>query len=318
MYSKAFAAVLLAASAAASPIHPRQDYLTGLVQTLNSANLTTLVAVFIRFATTEQGQQVASALPNGNYTIFAPTNAALDPVVPTLGNDTGTLGAILSYHIANGSFPASSIAPARSHSIAPTLLTNETYVNLGGSPRVQVLEQTPDGNGVLVRRTTGNATVTTSTTYQNLIVHVVDTVLTPPGDLKSALSTSLVGRAPNGFTQLGGALQKVGELENLNNAASTTIFAPIDSAFEAINQTVAGLSDDQLKSVLQNHVIQGVVYSTQLPSTPNATAASGAQLGFAIENGAAYVSYNNTRARILRSDVAVKNGVVHIIDTVLA
>ncbi|QRV73641.1 Fasciclin domain-containing protein [Ceratobasidium sp. AG-Ba] len=318
MHSKAFVAVLLAASAAASPIHPRQDYFIGLVQLLNQQGLTTLGGVLSQFAGTPQGQQIAGALPNGNYTVFAPTNAALDPVVPTLGNDTGTLGAILSYHIANGSFPVSSIAPARSHSIAPTLLTNETYVNLGGSPQVQVLEQTPDGNGVLVRRTTGNATVTSTTTYQNLIVHVINSILTPPGDLKAVLSTSLVGRAPGGFTQLGGALQKVGELDTLNNAASITVFAPIDSAFEAINQTVAGLSDDQLKSVLQNHVVQGVVYSTQLPSTPNATAASGAQLDFAIQDGVAYVTHNQTRARILRSDVATKNGVVHVIDSVLA
>jgi len=315
MYSKSFVAILLAASAAASPIAPRQDYLTGLHQALQQANLTTADTLLTRYAGTQEGQQVLGALPNGNYTVLVPSNDALDPVLPSLG-DNSTLDTVLRYHIINGSYPASSIAPARSHSIAPTLLTNATYVNLGGNPQVQVLEQTPNGNGVVVRRTTGNATVTTSTTYQNLIVHVIDTALTPPGDLKAVLSSSLVGRAPNGFVQLGGSLQKVGLLDQLNDGASTTVFAPIDQAFEAINTT--NLTNDQLSSILQNHVLSSVVYSTQLPDTPSANAASGATLNFTTQDGVAYVTHNQTRARILRSDVAMKNGVVHVIDAVLA
>lgn len=321
MYSKLFVSILLAASAQVQALPaavPRQDYLTGLVQALNQANLTTLATVFGQYAATEQGQQVASALPNGNYTVLAPSNAAFEPLLPGLQADNSSLGPILSYHLLNGSFPANLVAPARSHSIVNTLLTNQSYANLGGNPQVQVLEQTPDGSSVLVRRTTGNATVTTSTTYQNLVVHVIDTVLTPPTDLKDVLSSSLTSRSPGGFAQLGGALQKVNLLDQLNNGASTTVFAPIDDAFAAINTTVAGLTNDQLSSVLQNHVLSSVVYSPQLPDTPSATAASGAQLNFTIEDGVAYVSLNQTRARILRSDVATKNGVVHVIDTVLA
>ncbi|CUA75670.1 hypothetical protein RSOLAG22IIIB_06003 [Rhizoctonia solani] len=306
MYSKLLVSILFAASASvqASPI-ARQDYLTGLVQALNQPS--------------QQGQQVASQLPNGNYTILAPSNAAFQPVLPGLQADNSSIGPILSYHVIKGSYPADVIAPARSHSIAPTLLTNDTYVNLGGNPQVQVLERSPDGNGVVVRRTIGNATVTNTTTYQNLVIHVVNTVLSPPGDLKAALSTSLVSRAPGGFSQLGSSLQKVGQLDNLNNAARTTVFAPIDDAFIAINSTVAGLTNEQLTSVLNNHVIQNnVLYSTQLANTSNANAASNAQLSFSSENGDLFVSYNNTRARVLRSDVPVKNGVVHVIDAVLA
>ncbi|CAE7176548.1 unnamed protein product [Rhizoctonia solani] len=320
MYSKLFASILLATSAVqASPIAPRQDYLTGLVQALNQQGLTTLSTILTQFATTEQGQQIANQLPNGNYTILAPSDAAFQPVLPGLQANNSTIGPILSYHVINGSYPADVIAPARSHSIAPTLLTNDTYVNLGGNPQVQVLEKAPDGNGVVVRRTIGNATVTGTTTYQNLIIHVVNTVLSPPSDLKAALSTSLVSRAPSGFSQFGGSLQKVGQLDAVNDAASTTVFAPIDDAFAAINTTVAGLTNEQLTSVLRNHVINGnILYSTQLANTPNANAASDAQLSFSTQDGVSYVSYNNTRARILRSDVAVKNGVVHVIDAVLA
>ena len=82
MYSKLFVSILLAASAqvqALPAVAPRQDYLTGLVQALNQANLTTLATVLTQYAGTEQGQQVASALPNGNYTVLAPTNAVCTP-----------------------------------------------------------------------------------------------------------------------------------------------------------------------------------------------------------------------------------------------
>lgn len=320
MYSKFFVSVLLAGAAVqGSPIAPRQDYLTGLVQALNQQGLTTLSSVLTQFASTQQGQQVASQLPNGNYTILAPSNGALQPVLPGIQDNNSTLAPILQYHIINGSYPANVIAPARSHSIAPTLLTNDTYVNLGGQPQVQVLERAPNGDGVIVRRTIGNSTVTNTTTYQNLIIHVVDTVLSPPGDLKAALSTSLVSRAPGGFSQLGGSLQKVGQLDAVNDAPSTTVFAPVDDAFVAKNSTISTLSNEQLTSVLQNHVINNnVLYSTQLANTANVNAASNAQLSFSKENDILYVSYNNTRARVLRSDVAVKNGVVHVIDAVLA
>ncbi|KAG9110665.1 hypothetical protein FRC07_008170 [Ceratobasidium sp. 392] len=141
----------------------------------------------------------------------------------------------------------------------------------------------------------------------------------PPGDLKAALSTGLVSRAPGGFTGFGGSLQKVGQLDNANNAANSTFFAPIDDAFAAINSTTAGLSNDQLNNILQNHIVNNnVIYSPQLNSTSAVNAASGAQLNFTTDNGVSYVNYNQTRARILRSDVAVKNGVVHVIDAVLA
>jgi len=322
MYSKLFVSILLAASTqvqALPTVVPRQnDYLTGLIQALNSANLTTLSTVLTQYAGTQQGQQVANSLSSGNYTVFAPSNSAFEPVLPGLQADNSTVGPILSYHIVNGSYPANSVAPARSHSIVRTLLTNSSYVNLGGNAQVQVLEQSPNGTSVLVRQTTTNATVTNTTTYQNLIIHVVDKVLTPPGDLKAVLSSSLNSRSQGGFAGLGGSLQKVGLLESLNNASSTTVLAPTDDAFAAINTTTTNLTNDQLTSILQNHVINNnVVYSTQLPSISNATAASGSQLSFSVQDGVAYVTHNQTRARILRSDVPTKTGVVYVIDTVL-
>lgn len=79
MFSKVFVSVLLAASAqvqALPAVVPRQNnYFTGLIEALNQANLTTLSSVLTQYSGVQQVQQIANILPNGSYTIFAPSNA---------------------------------------------------------------------------------------------------------------------------------------------------------------------------------------------------------------------------------------------------
>ncbi|KAG9080900.1 hypothetical protein FS749_007866, partial [Ceratobasidium sp. UAMH 11750] len=107
MYFKPFVAIFFAASAAATPIHPRQDSLSGFLQQLEQQGLTSAVTVFNQSASTQTGQQIVSNLQNGNHTVLVPSNSAIDAVLPTLGNDTDTIATILSYHVINGSYPAS-------------------------------------------------------------------------------------------------------------------------------------------------------------------------------------------------------------------
>ncbi|QRV88452.1 Fasciclin domain-containing protein [Ceratobasidium sp. AG-Ba] len=216
-----FLSVALAASAVSTPIRLRQDYAAGLPETLNDTQATTLSL-------------------GGEHALLAPNDDAMDPAV--LDEELDNNAAIISYHIIDGSYPPSTFAIPRTQTIAPTRLTDDDYVNMDGSPQVQVLEQAPEGDGLLIRQTTGNATVTSSTTYQNLNIHVIDTALTPPGDLKAALSSSLVGRAQGGFAQFEESLQRVDLLEDWNDESSITVFAPVDDAFEAIESEIAQLS----------------------------------------------------------------------------
>ncbi|QRV73643.1 Fasciclin domain protein [Ceratobasidium sp. AG-Ba] len=163
---------------------------------------------------------------------------------------------------------------------------------MGGSPQVQVLEQGLEGDGLFVRQTMGNGTVTSNRTYQNLKIHPINIVLTPPGDLKAALSGSLVGRARGGFAQLDGSLQRVGLLEDWDDESSITGFAPVDDVFEAIALEAAQFSEADLASILRNHVISDeVTYSNSFDSS-TANAASGAELNFSTEDNVLYVIYN--------------------------
>lgn len=53
-----------------------QQYLAGLVQTLNTDGLSTLAAASATLNNSNNGQQVAQALSTGNWTLFAPNNQA--------------------------------------------------------------------------------------------------------------------------------------------------------------------------------------------------------------------------------------------------
>jgi len=61
-----------------------------------------------------------------------------------------------------------------------------------------------------------------------------------------------------------------------------------------------------------------MVYSPSLSSSENFTSASGETLSFMTNKTGTYVMSGLSMARIIRSDVLVKNGVVHVIDGVLA
>lgn len=76
MYLKLFTVLLAATTRVYSfPALPeRQDYFTGFIQKLNQQGLTTLGALLTQYGTTQQGQQLASTLSSGNYTVLAPSN----------------------------------------------------------------------------------------------------------------------------------------------------------------------------------------------------------------------------------------------------
>ncbi|KAG9075021.1 hypothetical protein FRC06_010321, partial [Ceratobasidium sp. 370] len=166
---------------------------------------------------------------------------------------------------------------------------------------------------ILIDRPVGSATVVSRSKFKNIIILVIDTVLTLPKKVSDLLCKPLISSAPYGFTKFGGGLQKAGLLDEVDNGYKSTVFAPTDEAFYDAN-----LSDDDCTSVLKNHYFFGkVVYSTLFPQIPKATAASGKELELSYEDGVHYVKCGSTKAIILRSDVTSKLGVLHVIDKVL-
>jgi uncharacterized surface protein with fasciclin (FAS1) repeats len=118
------------------------------------------------------------------------------------------------------------------------------------------------------------------------------------------------------FTTLVAAVQAAGLVDTLKGAGPFTVFAPTDEAFAKLPEgTVEGLLKDipQLKKILTYHVVSGKVMAADVVKLTSAKTVEGSDVKIDASNGG--VKVNN--ATVATPDVAVDNGVIHIIDTVL-
>ncbi|KAL7003902.1 hypothetical protein EMMF5_006556 [Cystobasidiomycetes sp. EMM_F5] len=299
-------------------------YVTGLTTALNSANLTILAQLLA-------GQPaLATALQTGNYSVFAPSNAALTAFV---GNaslssiNASVITQILSYHVTPAAVRLSALSTA--HTIVPSLLQE----NLTGAPAPIVAYNSASGPVILTAAR--DVSIGANTTYQNLLVHIVNGVLTPPLALTSTLAAANLTTLATALTGVNATIPAT-----LDRTPRVTVFAPNNAAFTSLGATIAQLNATQISNVLFNHVItvgakfsltshgdltlnqsfQGaVVYSTNITNATTASSARGQPFRFTINNGSVFVqSGNATAVRIVRPDIPTTNGVVHIIDGVLA
>lgn len=134
-----------------------------------------------------------------------------------------------------------------------------------------------------------------------------------PGNLTEVASTA-------GLSSLAGALQQYAPdvLPALVEAQGITVFAPTNEAFQSAMSTIGQVSEQDVMTVLAGHVLNGtVVYSSQLMDGQNVTTASGSTITVMLNETGAFVMSGNSTAEIVRSDVLLENGVVHVIDSVL-
>lgn len=94
------------------------------------------------------------------------------------------------------------------------------------------------------------------------------------------------------------------------NISDFTVFVPNDPAFEAIGSVLEGADLDTLREVLTYHIVDDVVFSTDLANV-SLPSLQGADLTFTVaEDGSAWVN----GAKILFPNVLLFNGVAHVID----
>ncbi|KAI9694785.1 MAG: hypothetical protein M1822_000401 [Bathelium mastoideum] len=256
----------------------------------------------------EEFPDLLSALNStSNITVLAPNNAAFAALASTPAgqaaqSDAGLLEAILEYHVVSGVYPASSIPSTGA--FVPTLLTNTSYTNVTGGQRVEGISSNGGVTFISGGKATSNVTQA-DITFDGGIVHIINSVLTVPANITATAEAA-------GLTSLANALIKVNLLETVNDLADVTVFAPTNAAFAAINSTVATLTDAQLASILEYHVISGTVgYSTLLTNGELIpTLDNGANVTITLGNGTVKVN----QANVVIPDVLVANGVVHVID----
>lgn len=119
------------------------------------------------------------------------------------------------------------------------------------------------------------------------------------------------------FNTLVAAVKAAGLVETLQGDGPFTIFAPTDAAFAKLPPgTVDNLlkpeNKAKLAAVLTYHVVPGKIMASDV-TTSQATTVNGQLLNIAVASGG--VTING--ARVLKTDVAASNGVIHVIDTVV-
>ncbi len=114
-----------------------------------------------------------------------------------------------------------------------------------------------------------------------------------------------------GLTSLAEALTTADLVATVDGLVDVTVFAPTNAAFEAIADTAAGLSPEELASILTYHVVQGTVgYSTALTDGMMVETVNGAEVAIRVEGSNVFVN----DIAVSMADVLVANGVVHVID----
>ena len=126
-----------------------------------------------------------------------------------------------------------------------------------------------------------------------------------------------VASGAGSFNTLVAAVKAAGLVETLQGDGPFTVFAPTDEAFAKLPEgTVASLlkpeNKEKLVAILTYHVIPGKVMAADVKPM-KAKTVNGQQLNINVADGHVTVD----KAKVIKTDVAAKNGVIHVIDSVV-
>jgi uncharacterized surface protein with fasciclin (FAS1) repeats len=307
---------------------------------MGNADLSTLVAA-VQAADPAFLQTLTDA--NANVTVFAPTNAAFEDLLKNLNMtaeqllaNKALLDVVLAYHVVPAKFDAAAVSKLDGALVGTMLPENALTIKVA------------DGK-VMVN----DATVTTADVMaSNGIVHVIDKVLVPadaaklaeqmsammeatpeamaaaPKSIAETVVASTTAATPE-FKTLLAAVQAADPavLATLSGAGEYTVFAPTDAAFAAaltsLNTTADALLADKanLTNILLYHVVPGKFSAATVIAAAGASADGvkvatllpGTTVTLKVVDGKVMVN----DATVTAADVAVSNGVVHVIDKVI-
>ena len=282
-------------------------------QTLEDAAIRGDVAILLGNKNTDPQSQ-------GNFTVFAPTNAAFARLGLNSAQDLTALQQpflrnTLFYHVFSGTLPGSALTGG-STSPSALGLTRRIIRRADGTLYVN-----------------GSKILATDVKASNGLIHPIDKVLLATGaDVVASaqyLQTAQAFVKPE-LTFLVAAVVKCNLQGLLSQPGPYTVFAPTDQAFiDAGIPSVSAINSMNptqvaaLTGILANHVLAGSLGNKFTPELPDGTAVTSfgggtLQLG-AFTNGVLTVKSRNiaTPANMAIPDVQCTNGVVHVIDRVL-
>jgi uncharacterized surface protein with fasciclin (FAS1) repeats len=124
--------------------------------------------------------------------------------------------------------------------------------------------------------------------------------------------------AAGSFSTLAAALQAADLVDTLKGKGPFTVFAPTDAAFAKLPAgTVESLlrpeNKAKLQAILTYHVVPGSVRAADVVKLTSAKTVNGKAVSIASAGGTVRVG----GARVVQTDIAASNGVIHVIDTVI-
>ncbi|MCJ1398299.1 hypothetical protein MMC11_001496 [Xylographa trunciseda] len=262
-----------------------------------------------------------------DITVFAPSNAAfakLNYTVLAPAFDSYNIDfqrELIRYHVAVGVHPSGSFSNG-SFSFLHTLLTNQSTTNVTGGQVISVVEQAGN-NFVAVSGLGVRAAITDlDVTFNNGVLHIIDTFLIPPPDLTTSSPSFNLTSAPAAFIAAPSILN-----DYVNVAEDLTIFAPNNAALQSIASSFSSMTVQDFTALVEYHIVPSnttVYYSANLPNgavsqngsiynTTTLTTLQGGNLTITFIANSLFVN----QARIIQEDLLLSNGVLHIIDSVL-
>ena len=122
--------------------------------------------------------------------------------------------------------------------------------------------------------------------------------------------------AAGSFNTLVTAVKAAGLVDTLKGPGPFTVFAPTDEAFAKLPAgTLDALLKDKekLKAVLTYHVVPGKVTAAQVTKLKSAKTVQGSEARVTVDGGKVMID----NATVVKTDILAKNGVIHVIDTVI-
>ncbi|MCA6423763.1 MAG: fasciclin domain-containing protein [Flavobacterium sp.] len=270
---------------------------------------------------------------SGQYTVFAPTNAAFTTFFTSLGAnvtvnnvDVNVLKAILLNHVIGSEIKstaipaatyASTLSPINATTNAPTI---SMFVQKAGA--TVTLNGGVDSKGAVVTTADVDASngvihiVNRVIQIPTLVDHVVDN---PEFDTLQAVVTSTSGTFGNQSAVLTA-------LNGLTAAAPATLFAPNNAAFTAATTgtgflTGTAVTAANVTKVLQYHVTTaGNVRSSQLTNNQVVPMFTSPVQNVTVILGTGTVDIRDTAnnlSRVFQADIQASNGVIHGVNKVL-
>jgi len=124
--------------------------------------------------------------------------------------------------------------------------------------------------------------------------------------------------AMDDFSTLVKAVKAAGLVETLSGDGPFTVFAPTNEAFEklpegALKDLLKKENKDKLAAVLKYHVVAGKVMAADVVKLKKAETVEGSEVAIKVDGKEVTVD----GAKVVKTDVKCKNGVIHVIGKVI-